>query len=624
MVSRVTISVTFVLMAIVAMLVVPPASSPATAAVAAQDTPWPGGLWEPDPASYGMTVQANVPVKMSDGATLVANIGYPTDLSTGQQAAATFPVLLTQDPYVGASQQPQAFYVTRGYINAVVEQRGTGDTSGSGGKEVALDDTFGPRLVQDGVELVHWAARLPASNGTVGLDGCSALGVIQLFTAAAVGPHSPLKEILPSCAEFGYDNEFAGGVPDQLIGLTRLAASAVPQLYGSKNATATGAAAVDEGTNILAGGPSAYDGPYWQTRTTYNVVPKIVANGIPALLYSGWYAHDGEGSLEEYAIFQNAYDHRPPDRPMSSGQRTTGRYQVVIGPWMHGKGLDDSIQLEWYDTWLKGENTRITDTRTPMHLGALEGDSWVNAAVYPIADGYTAYHLDQNATLRTSPPTSPGSAQLAWGPPAQIGTTVTFDAPDVRNEELVAGPIAATLYARSSNRNIDLIATLSDVGADNQTTEIASGNIVGSLRAVNKDGSWYDKHGLMVYPDHPFLTNQYAPANSVQRYDIQLPPTLYSLSPGHHLELELSTQPPQSDCGASLTAALGPPVPCDPSRPQRETLPGGVYLVVWSPSMPSSVNLPLLSPDALPVAKSATTPTSEGMTEPIDWSSTAP
>jgi predicted acyl esterase len=259
-----------------------------------------------------------------------------------------------------------------------------------------------------------------------------------------------------------------------------------------------------------------------------------------------------------------------------------------------------------------------------MHVGTIQGDRWVNATTYPITDQYTAYHLNEKAILSTGSPTSSGSVRLVWGAPTQAGTTVTFEAPVVTNEELIAGPIAATLYARSSNRNIDLIATVSDIAPDNQTTEIASGNVVGSLRAVNKNGSWYDKHGLMVYPDHPFLTNKYAPANSIQRYDIQLPPTLYSLLPGHHLELQLSTQPPQSDCGASLTAALGPPAPCDPSAPQQATLPGGLYQVVWSSSMPSSVNLPLLATNALPTATSAMTPTSDGLTEPIDWSSTAP
>ena len=47
---------------------------------------------------------------------------------------------------------------------------------------------------------------------------------------------------------------------------------------------------------------------------------------------------------------------------MNPKQNTTGRYQIVIGPWKHGQGLDDSIQLEWYDTWLKGKDTGIADT----------------------------------------------------------------------------------------------------------------------------------------------------------------------------------------------------------------------------------------------------------------------
>jgi predicted acyl esterase len=567
-----------------------------------------------------MTVESNVPVKMSDSATLIANIGYPSDPSTGQPVAGTSPVLLTQDPYT-FGQQPQSFYVTRGYINAVVEQRGSGDTSGPGGSEVALDDSFGPRLVEDGVELVHWAAHLRGSNGEVGLDGCSALGVIQIFTAAAVGAHSPLKEILPACASFGYDSEFAGGVPDQLIGLAKSTSALSSVLYGPKNAGANQAWTANFATQILDGGNQAYDRSFWRDRTTYNVIPKIVANGIPALLWSGWYPNDGQGSLKEYAIFQNAFDHRPPDGPMSPNQSTTSRYQVVIGPWMHGQGLDQSIQLEWYDTWLRGEHTGITATHTPMHVYDLNGNAWVNAATYPITDAYTAYHLGPNGELATVPKKAAGSAQLAWGQPTQAGATLSFDSQAVHEKELIAGPISATIFARSSNRNLDLIASLFDVAPGNQTTQIAEGNIVGSLRAVARQSSWYDKHGLMVDPDHPFLSNDYAPANSLQRYDIELSPSLYSVLPGHRLELELSTQPPTSECGANLEAALGQAYPCDPSTPQRATLPGGRYTVVWSDSMQSSVNLPILAQNALPVAASAATQTSQGLSEPLEWNS---
>ena len=72
---------------------------------------------------------------MDDGVKLVANIGYPSDLATGERASGPFPVLLTQAPYV-ASQQPSPFFVTRGYIHAVVQVRGTGDTSGPDGEPI--------------------------------------------------------------------------------------------------------------------------------------------------------------------------------------------------------------------------------------------------------------------------------------------------------------------------------------------------------------------------------------------------------------------------------------------------------------------------------------------------------
>ena len=139
---------------------------------------------------------------------------------------------------------------------------------------------------------------------------------------------------------------------------------------------------------------------------------------------------------------------------MSPGQKTTGRYQIVVGPWQHGQGLDETIQLEWYDTWLKGEHTGITNTTTPMHLYELQSEHWVNATTYPMTDQYTAYHLASGGNLSTSSPKA-GSAMLRWGQPTLDGTTLTFNAQPLTKEEVIGGPIAATIYARSSNRNLE-------------------------------------------------------------------------------------------------------------------------------------------------------------------------
>jgi uncharacterized protein len=588
-----------------------------SAASASATTPWPGGTWQPDPAHYGMTVVQNIPLKMSDGVTLLANVGYPSDLSTGTREAGTFPVLLTQDPYP-SEDQPNSFYVTRGYINAVVEVRGTIDTYGPGGKEV-VGVNFGPRQTKDGVALVHWAAKtLSGSNGIVGLDGCSFLGIDQIFTAAALGPNSPVKEILPACASNDYNNYFAGGIPSQVAGL--FASPLAATLEGTKNEAVNHAANVKLEHQFLAGGPDAYNGTYWQERTTYNVAPKIVRNNIPALLWSGWYPTDGPGSLLEYAIFQNAYDHRPAFGPMSPHQKTTGRYQIVVGPWQHGQGLDQTIQLEWYDTWLKGEATGITNTKTPMHLYELQAAKWVNATTYPLSDDYTAYHLAAGGNLSTSSPKA-GSATLDWGQPTVDGTTLTFNAQPLTQAETIGGPIAATIYARSSNRNLELNGTLFDVSPSGESVQLATGTILGSLRTVDKSASWYDKNDLLVRPLHPYAQDSYAPAHSLQRYDIGLTPILYSVPAGDHLQFVLSTQAPADKCTGvgALTSALTTPLPCLPSTPQKKTLPGGVYQVVWSPSTPSSVNVPLLPAGAVHVTSSGATATSNGLTEPLNW-----
>ena len=516
-----------------------PAGALPRAASDGASTPWPGGRWQPDAPTYGMVVDANVTVTMDDGVKLVANIGYPSDLATGEHAWGPFPVLLTQAPYV-ASQQPTPFYVTRGYIHAVVQVRGTGDTSGPDGEPIS-NDIFAPRQAKDGVALVDWAAKLPTSNGKVGMQGCSQLGINQIFTAAAVGPDSPLEVILPACASNGYEGYFSGGMPSQILGLFGSFPSA--SLSGAKNGAVNDAAGKAIKAEVLAGGPKAYDRAYWQARSTARVMPKVVENKIPALLWSGWQPTDGPGSLYEYSILQNAWAHRPPFGAMSPEQRTTGRYQIIIGPWKHGQGLDDSIQLEWYDTWLKGEDTGIADTTTPMHLFELQSNRWVNVTTYPLTHDYTALHLAADGELSTSAPKTAGSATMQWGDPATSGTTVTFDAAPLDSDQVVAGPVGATIYAKSSNRNLNLIATLNDVAPDGQVNELVTGSIVGSLRAVDTKTSWH-RRGWAGDPPHPSVPDR-------RLREAELAPALRPLA---HADAVVHRERSSPAAGVELTA----------------------------------------------------------------------
>src|SRR5947209_5831331 len=175
-----------------------------------------------EPATYGVSRPQELTIRMSDGVVLKGDVYWPTDARTGDPAPGPFPVVLAQTPYAKRSPVTTDSYgsgfggdgyfpylVQRGYVNAIVDVRGTGSSGGD-------FQLFGPREVQDGVELVDWAARLPRSDGRVGTAGSSYLGLNQVFTAAAVGPRSPLKAIFPVTTgnDLYRDLAFGGGIPN--------------------------------------------------------------------------------------------------------------------------------------------------------------------------------------------------------------------------------------------------------------------------------------------------------------------------------------------------------------------------------------------------------------------------
>src|SRR6201998_4504164 len=125
-----------------------------------------GPTWTPGAARYGVGMQHNVGIPMSDGVVLRADIHYPTNPETGEPASGPFPVLLSLTPYGKKAPPPAAqigggatpYLITRGYIEVMVDVRGSGVSGGS-------FEMFGERQTQDGIQLVDWARKLPEPNG---------------------------------------------------------------------------------------------------------------------------------------------------------------------------------------------------------------------------------------------------------------------------------------------------------------------------------------------------------------------------------------------------------------------------------------------------------------------------
>ena len=69
---------------------------------------------------------------------------------------------------------------------------------------------------------------------------------------------------------------------------------------------------------------------------------------------------------------------------------------------------------------------------------------------------------------------------------------------------------------------------------------------------------------------------------------ITISPRIYSVAPGHKLQVVLTTMQDESKCGALLGVH-----PCFPSPTQLRTFPG-TYTVLRGAGQQSAINLPLL------------------------------
>ncbi len=606
----------------------------------------PALAWQPEPAQYGVGSQTNVPVTMSDGTVLRANVYFPTDPSTGAAAAGQFPVILSQTPYGkddGAAGGQLAelagestYLVQRGYIDVVADVRGTGGSQGEWG-------LFDPVQGTDGATLVDWAASLPHADGDVGLLGASYLGINQFATAADAGP-AHVKALFPIIAgnDLYRDTAFAGGFPDIefssfYLGLTAALNTAGPLEEGNSDFVTALTDHVhdllDFDVSLLAGAETgadqAYDQGYWAARNPVGLIQQIVNAGIPAFLIGGWYDLFQRGELVNYSSFQNAYDHRALLAPMSPTQPVSSRYQLIQGPWYHvtaGIGLDyhgldlDGVELAWFDHWLKGIDTGITDTTAPLHLEDLATGAYTDASRYPLDQATpTTYYLGPGGTFgTTAPPAGAAPDALAFtgteipctssteqwaaglGPLAlsyfglqdpctqtvnlsQLGPgTQSYTTPPFSTSTTLAGPIGATLYATSTTSDTEFVVQLSDVAPDGQATALTSGLLEGRQRALDDQMTWYAPDGKPLLPYHPYTAASATPVvpGAVTRYDIEVFPTVDTLQPGHRLRVTIAT----SDFPHAV-----------PTPAQALNLLGGVYSLEHSAAYPSSVELPLIT-----------------------------
>lgn len=568
-----------------------------------------GDGWTARPATYGVSVLSDVPITMSDGNILRADIHFPA-AGDGSRAPGRFPVLLVQTPYNKDQQDPSNDYlVQRGYVDVVVDVRGTG------GSEGVFDQTFSTRSQLDGKELVEWAASQPWSTGAVGLHGESYYAINQLLTAArqprglrAVFPVVPTGD--------NYRTNFPGGYLTSLFVFSLLYASdgAGPPGYTasdpqqalrtmSSRPASVGLQAANA-AGLVSGDDKAYDGDYYHAMSPLWMLDRIKT---PTFLVGGWF--DALSQRDAPLLFQGLRDRRVP-------------VKLVMGPWYHttaGTGLPadgvpslDELQLRWFDRWVRGRHDRGMDSFGPVVYHRLGDDHYQSAPTWPVPGiRYTRQFLGGPATpgapgtLRGTAPAVSAADVLPWQPASGVCTRSTYvgtfglapstpcETDDSANDRTglvydlaldqpleLTGPMSAHLYVSTTTKDAFVTVHVEDVDpATGTATELTSGWDSLAFRAL--DGARSTTVGDdVVVPFHPYTRDSVQEIEPGRVYDwwIEIRPVAATIPAGHHLRLSIQT----SDAVRFL-----------PTAPRLAGAAGSVLRLYHDADHPSSVVLPV-------------------------------
>ncbi|MDQ1688514.1 MAG: uncharacterized protein QOK42_1489 [Frankiaceae bacterium] len=577
----------------------------------------PAKQWQPRPATYGVVNQNNVPITMSDGTVLLADLHLPAT-TDGKPAPGRFPVILTQTPYsksVDALSYRADYLVQRGYVQVTVDVRGTGSSQGQW-------DSFGPKEQADSMALVAWAAShaRPWSDGRIATLGESYLAINQLFTAEqrpralkAAFPIVPNGDAYRDVVASGGQVD-VGFIPLWLglvtsIGLVGPAISGDPQ-GGFKAFTdhVAGAANFQAQTvaSSLSGGENAYDGPFYAQRSPLVNIDKIQ---VPTFVVGGW--HD-LFQRSEPLIYKRLRANHVPTR-------------LLMGPWTHtqgstGAGLPaqgvpdlNTLALRWFDHYVRGVADRGLDKDiAPVTWYDLGTDKWRTAkdwmgggvrtanlgltgAALPGQPGGMVQGKASGGSDAVLPLPSQGlcsrsatqwTAGAAWsGTPCESNAraddlqATSYDL-SVTKPMTLYGPVNAHLWVSTTRADGMLALRLEDVAPDGTANALTGGWQVLSLRALDAKKSLRLGDALVV-PWHPFTkaSQQDMPTSTAVPIDVEVFPTGATIAAGHHLRLSIE---------AFDTPHLAAPAP------QLANSVGDVMSVVHDAAHPSYLTVSLL------------------------------
>jgi putative CocE/NonD family hydrolase len=475
-------------------------------------------------AARGVTVEFDVPAQMRDGVKLCANVYRP-------EGGGPWPTLLMRTPYGKDAVEDWLDPVQaarQGFLVVVQDTRGR---FASEGEWIPLHFER-----EDGHDTVEWAARLPGSNGRVGMYGVSYFGNTQWMAAierppslAAIAPGLTWSEPLDGvfarggAIELGFDTYW--GMAMGGAHLERLPLS-------MQERERRGAALLDDLDRLLSDGcwdlPAddlpvlrRHDFPAFPTIHTL-VEPDVAAQcsvvgehdrvTVPSFHIGGW--HDGflQGTLDNYMAMAAL------GRPA----------RLVVGPWTHGSYADPigelcfgarasrlgarahahgdlgDEQLAWFRRLLDPDAAGADESSgSAVRIFVMGRNRWREEEQWPLERARTErWFLGAGGTLRPDAPDADAtSTEFAYDPvdpvPTLGGQTImaasfpsgprdqarvevrpdvcVFTSEPLQADLEVTGRVRVTLHAQSSAPSTDWVARLCDVHPDGRSFNICDG-----------------------------------------------------------------------------------------------------------------------------------------------------
>jgi len=569
----------------------------------------------------------NVPITMSDGVVLRANVYLPA--STGH-----YPTVLTATGYNKDAGNPtgqdcegsgssgiagdEPGLTEKGFAVMVIDDRGTG---ASGGKW----ESWGQRTQDDYKEVLDWIQAQPWSNQGVATTGESYMGITSLLIAeadaarVAEGKPRAVQAIWADIpmADAYRDVTFQGGALDSgfmplwlglVTGLSDLppsSLSANPQeaatiylehLFGNAEFS------VGKLLATTMGEEASYDGPFYRLRSPITRISQIT---VPTVIQGGWWDLFQRGEPLLWESLKNSRDRVLIMSP---------HYHVTQGPAME----DPNLKQEWFSHWLLKAKNGVQKT-PKVNVYSIGGEHWEHFKRWPLpktkyqrmylngtASGSSAVSLHDGSLGPAAPPageagetepllpaSSPCSRMTAqWTAGAASNpfcdtnnqtyeaTSLTYTSAPMQSATKVAGMISANLWAKLSTTDATLIAVLSEVEPSGASNQITAGYLLASQRAVDPALSTYGPKHLMIRPWHPYTkeSQQAVTPGEATEYDVEIYPTSAIVKAGDRLRLTIGT----ADTPSTLTPL-----------PDLGQELGGTITLLHDPQHPSNVLLPI-------------------------------